>query len=261
MKTKHLFLSAALVLGVVTANAQTGNFGIGVSNPTNKLHVKPTTVDPIRAEGLQTATDAEVVTTDANGVLHKRSFPTTTTGPTNGTASDGTINTCGCSTMVTITPEGAITAGDPGTDSDVTTAQLVTALSNPAVCDIAIQVPNINTGTGNVTRIDMTLPPASNYTGRRITFHPALPYQMNSTSGGRFEINVLSAAGKCYEIPGEVSTTQATLTGTAVGSASYLSGTTSFPINFATTVSALSIGEAWVLTQDTGICYVYKLVP
>lgn len=49
-----------------------GNVGISTTNPQNPLHVYATS-NPLRLEGLQTGTSTDVLVTDANGVVQKRS--------------------------------------------------------------------------------------------------------------------------------------------------------------------------------------------
>jgi hypothetical protein len=47
-----------------------GSVGIGTISPTNKLHIYSTS-DPLKLEGVQTSTDAELLTIDVSGVVHK----------------------------------------------------------------------------------------------------------------------------------------------------------------------------------------------
>lgn len=52
-----------------------GNVGIGTTNPTNLLHIGGASgPNPIRVETLNSAADSSFVTTDNNGVFHKRSM-------------------------------------------------------------------------------------------------------------------------------------------------------------------------------------------
>jgi hypothetical protein len=55
---------------VETIRLVSGNTGINVSLPTNKLHVSGST-DPLKLEGVQTSTDTELLTIDGSGVVHK----------------------------------------------------------------------------------------------------------------------------------------------------------------------------------------------
>jgi hypothetical protein len=58
----------------LTQPTTNGKIGIGVVVPLNRLHVTDTS-DPLRLGGLQKLnTDSEVLTTDTNGVIHKRPY-------------------------------------------------------------------------------------------------------------------------------------------------------------------------------------------
>lgn len=52
-----------------------GNIGVGITTPTNKLHVHAAS-DPLRLDGLQTnSTDNEILVSTSTGIIQKRDFP------------------------------------------------------------------------------------------------------------------------------------------------------------------------------------------
>jgi hypothetical protein len=92
-----------VLFGINTYSTTTGNpsivpttngkIGIGVVTPSNRLHVEDTT-DPLRLVGLQTLnTDSEVLTTDTNGVIHKRPYDYVTGFTYSSSSSTFTIRT------------------------------------------------------------------------------------------------------------------------------------------------------------------------
>jgi hypothetical protein len=87
----------------------TGNFGIGTDTPTETLDVNGTA----RIRTLNTASDALIVTTDANGVLSKRSFPTAGTGLQFGSDAFSLTNvgTAGTYNNVTTDAQGRVISG------------------------------------------------------------------------------------------------------------------------------------------------------
>ena len=97
---------------------------------------------------------------------------------TNGNAanaSGGYTSFCGCNNSVTLTiPAANYTASDPSGDVDIDSNMVKTALLDPNVCDIAIALPaGITTVT--TSYLDVQLPYAGPYSGRRVYFHFALP--------------------------------------------------------------------------------------
>lgn len=267
MKTKHLFLSAALMLGVVTANAQTGNFGIGTATPTNKLHVKPTSVDPIRAEGLQTATDAEVITTDANGVLHKRTVASLMTSGTGTTGTSGYIQSCGCTNFYTLNATTNVVNGSTGnqTVGDLTAAQMATAL-NSGACDIAVSFPNSPNLTSG-TFYTFALPDPSLYSGRTFAIHAALPLQVGfATNASSLQLRFINPTSGSYNYEvvanGQSASyylsTQTGLTaGTVATSSSSGSAVPANTRRASSTLTLTSTGNSWTIDINSG-CVVYR---
>jgi len=62
--------SGTTVPFIHTMRLVSGNTGINVIFPTNKLHVSDS-FDPVKLEGIQTSTDSELLTIDGSGVVHK----------------------------------------------------------------------------------------------------------------------------------------------------------------------------------------------
>lgn len=268
MQTKHLFLSAVLVMGVVTAKAQTGNFGIGTPAPTNKLHVKPTSVDPLRIEGVQTATDPEVLTTDANGVVHKRTVTSLITSTTNvaGYIYNGA---CDCNTTTTITTDIDVQTGN-GTNPpfEVISATMATAL-NAGTCAIAIALRNPTTlNITSSTFLEIDLPSPGAYAGRLVYIHPAIPNtNWQFSSNGDFKMIVqysgatsasasfLAGASANWQDPGSP-TANAGFIGVGTAFPIAVGGLHGFP-----TLKLMSDGVRWIATQsatgEAADCWVY----
>eukprot|EP01029_Cantina_marsupialis_P017245 TRINITY_DN3867_c0_g1_i3.p1 TRINITY_DN3867_c0_g1~~TRINITY_DN3867_c0_g1_i3.p1 ORF type:complete len:974 (+),score=170.36 TRINITY_DN3867_c0_g1_i3:7805-10726(+) len=114
--------------------------GIGTNAPSNQLHVN-TSSDPIRAQGLQSASDNEIVTVDANGVFHKKA-----------------ANVSGISTK---NADYTATANDETLLADATTANMtITLPSATGNTGLKITIKRIDTSSntlsisGNTATID-----------------------------------------------------------------------------------------------------------
>jgi hypothetical protein len=274
VKINHVFLSAALVLGALSANAQQGNFGIGVATPTNKLHVKPTTVDPVRFEGVQAASDPDVLTIDANGVVHK--VPKSTIGTSTTPTSGAYYNSCGCTKTATVNATIPVPATRNQLQITIATpvvpnADIIAALADPTVCDVAIHFANpVGTKTNIPAGASMNsfnLPPAANYAGRTITWHPELPLQFTLSIDSSFHL---------YSLYSDVNNTfqMGTLSDWAHVNASIYDwsagalrisranqGTTAWPtdVKATPTIRTFSDGISWFVTAFSSPCYVIKL--
>jgi hypothetical protein len=69
-KSGFVYAKQAMAAGDTIVVTDDGNIGIGEPAPTNRLHVKAAT-DPLKLEGVQTATDDTLLTIDVTGVIHK----------------------------------------------------------------------------------------------------------------------------------------------------------------------------------------------
>jgi hypothetical protein len=106
-------ISASVNQNILTVK-QSGFIGMGLAAPTNNLHVLATS-NPVRFEGLQSgAASDSVVTTDANGVLRKRTVTEVINANTislKNTAITVPALSLGVSGSITVTVTGA-TIGD-----------------------------------------------------------------------------------------------------------------------------------------------------